>query len=215
MKIKVAISIVLLCVSIVSCAQLSKSMKIPKGDPAAIKGEAVAYFSEGCFWHTEIVFQSLYGVRDAVSGYSGGTTSSPDYEKISDGSTGHAETVKVFYDPAKISFSTLTDAFFASHDPTQVNGQGYDVGTQYRSIAFYSNDAEKKVIENAIRKLQEQKKYKKKIATQVIQFTKFYSAENYHQEYIINHPGSSYVQNVSIPDYLEFRLTFKGKFKEL
>ena len=213
MKIILAISVIFLGISVNSCAQ-RPGLKIPSGDPNPSAGEAIAYFSEGCFWHTEIVFQSLFGVRDAVSGYAGGTTSSPDYDQVSAGNTGHAETVKVYYDPSKISFATLTDAFFASHDPTQSNGQGNDVGTQYRSIAFYSNDAEKKVIENAIKRLQEQPKYKGKIVTQVIPFSKFYAAEKYHQEYIRNHPGNPYVQNVSIPDYLEFRRTFKGKFKE-
>jgi peptide-methionine (S)-S-oxide reductase len=188
--------------------------KIPAGDPKkpATK-EAVAYFSEGCFWHTEIVFQSLEGVRDAVSGYAGGTGADPDYEKVSDGETGHAETVQVFYDPAKISFETLVKAFFASHDPTQVNRQGNDVGTQYRSIAFYSTNDEKQVIEKELKAVAGSKKYPGKIVTEVKSFSKFYSAEAYHQEYIIHNPDNRYVQLVSIPDYLRFRKEFKGKFK--
>jgi peptide-methionine (S)-S-oxide reductase len=123
-----------------SYSQKNETLKIPAGIKQKTSGnEAVAYFSEGCFWHTEIVFQSLEGVRDAISGYAGGTTTNPDYEEVGSGSTGHAETVMVYYDPAKISFETLVKAFFASHDPTQLNYQGNDVGTQYRSIAFYSN----------------------------------------------------------------------------
>src|ERR1700743_2035791 len=125
--------------------------------------EQVAYFAEGCFWHAEIVFQSLVGVRDAVSGYAGGTDKHPDYEKVCSGSTGHAETVQVFYDPAKISYSTLVQAFFASMDPTELNRQGPDEGTQYRSIAFYSNDAEKKIIEDEIARLKDSHRYHRPI----------------------------------------------------
>ncbi len=192
----------------------NNNVKIPLGikqKPAA--NEAVAYFSEGCFWHTEIVFQSLEGVRDAVSGYAGGTNTNPDYEKVSSGETGHAETVQVFYDPSKISFETLVKAFFASHDPTQVNRQGNDVGTQYRSIAFYSNEKEKQVIESEIKNVTDSKKYTGKIVTEVKSFSKFYPAEDYHQEYIYYHPENPYVQHVSIPDYLRFKREFKGKFK--
>lgn len=175
--------------------------------------EAVATFAEGCFWHTEIVFQSLVGVRDAVSGYAGGTDTNPDYEKVSSGETGHAETVQVYYDPSKISFETLVKAFFASHDPTQVNRQGNDVGTQYRSIAFYRNENERQIIESEIKKLSDEKKYSRKIVTEVKPFTKFYQAEDYHQEYILHHPENPYVQNVSIPDFEKFRREFKGNFK--
>ncbi len=188
--------------------------KIPAGDPKkpATK-EAVAYFGEGCFWHTEIVFQSLEGVRDAISGYAGGTTADVDYEKVSSGETGHAEAVQIFYDPAKISFETLVKAFFASHDPTQLNRQGNDVGTQYRSIVFYSNDAEKQVIEKELKAVADSKKYSAKIVTEIKSLHRFYPAEAYHQEYIIHNPDNRYVQLVSIPDYLKFRKEFKGKFK--
>lgn len=175
--------------------------------------EAVAYFAEGCFWHTEIVFQSLEGVRDAVSGYAGGTTADPSYEDVGEGQTGHAETVQVFYDPTKISFETLVKAFFESHDPTQLNKQGNDVGTQYRSVAFYSNDAEKQTIEKELKAVADSKKYPGKIVTEVKLFSNFYPAEKYHQEYIINNPDNRYVQLVSVPDYVKFRKEFKGKFK--
>jgi peptide-methionine (S)-S-oxide reductase len=196
-----------------SCIQ-SQSIKIPlpeKQAPSA--NEAVAYFAEGCFWHAEIVFQSLKGVRDAVSGYAGGTVKNPDYETVGTGSTGHAETVQVFYDPAQISYETLVAAFFASMDPTELNRQGNDEGTQYRSVAFYRNSTEKQVIETAIKKLQASGKYKQKIVTQVVPFTVFYPAEAYHQEYIHYHPDNGYVANVSIPDFLAFKKNFKGNFK--
>ena len=182
-----------------------------KEKPSA--NEAVATFSEGCFWHTEIVFQSLVGVRDAVSGYAGGIDTNPDYEKVSTGETGHAESVQVYYDPSKISFETLVAAFFASHDPTEVNRQGNDVGTQYRSIAFYRNEKEKEIIEAEIKRLTDEKKYSGKIVTEVKPYTKFYQAEEYHQEYILHNPDNPYVRNVSIPDFERFRKEFKGNFK--
>ncbi len=202
--------------TISSCAQKSSGVfKAPAPEKSApSKNEAVANFAEGCFWHTEIVFQSLAGVRDAVSGYAGGTDTNPDYEKVSTGNTGHAETVQVYYDPSKISFETLVAAFFASQNPTQVNRQGPDEGTQYRSIAFYRNASEKAIIEKEIARISASGKYKNKIATQVVPFTKFYPGEAYHQEYISLHPDNSYVQNVNIPDYLRFRKEFKGPFKD-
>jgi peptide-methionine (S)-S-oxide reductase len=201
-------------VAFVSCAQTPAGltgMANPKDKPAP--HETVATFSEGCFWHAEIVFQSLVGVRDAVSGYAGGTTDDPSYETVSSGTTGHAETVQVYYDPAKISYATLVDAFFASQDPTQVNGQGYDMGTQYRSIAFYRNENEKQIIETAISRINHSNKYADKVATQVVPFTKFYPAENYHQEYVYNHLDDPYVSHVCIPELMNFKKEFKGNFK--
>lgn len=200
----------------VSCGQTQvNSFKAPVGSKVKTASpEAVAYFAQGCFWHTEIVFQGLVGVRDAVSGYAGGKTLNPIYEEVSGGSTGHAEAVQVFYDPTKISYSTLVAAFFASQDPTTPNRQGNDIGTEYRSIAFYSNENEKEVIEAEIRRLTASKKYKNRIVTEVVPFKRFYPAENYHQEYIALHPGNSYVQNVSIPDFIKFKKEFKGNFKQ-
>jgi peptide-methionine (S)-S-oxide reductase len=199
-----------------SCAQTqNKNIAIPVAvKKPASANEAVASFGEGCFWHAEIVFQSLAGVRDAVSGYAGGTDKNPSYEAVCTGSTGHAETVQVYYDPAVISYKTLVDAFFASQDPTTLNRQGPDAGTQYRSIAFYRNEKEKEILEATIKQLTDAKKFNGKIVTEVIPFTKFYPAEDYHQEYIFNNRTNSYVQNVSIPDYMEFRKEFKGNFKQ-
>jgi len=198
-----------------SCAQTQTSgVKIPLGSKQKTSNEAVATFSEGCFWHAEIVFQSLEGVRDAVSGYSGGKDSNPDYEKVSTGETGHAETVQVYYDPSKITFETLVKALFASMDPTQVNGQGNDVGTEYRSIAFYRNENEKQIIESEIKRLTDAKVYKRKIVTEVVPYKKFYPAEDYHQEYIYHNPQNPYVRNVSIPEFLHFKKEFNGKFKQ-
>jgi len=214
---KAFLSTLIIVLVFVSCAQTQgnnnkkEEMKIPVGSKQkpSIK-ESVATFAEGCFWHTEIVFQSLEGVRDAVSGYSGGTNDNPDYENIG----AHAESVNVYYDPAKISFETLVKAFFASHDPTQIDGQGNDLGSQYRSIAFYRSEDERKIIEKEIKRLADSKKYSAKIVTEVKPFAKFYSAEEYHQEYILHHPTNPYVRNVSVPDFERFKQNFKeGKFK--
>ena len=197
-----------------SCAQSQNgNAKISVGSKTKAANEAVAFFGEGCFWHTEIVFQSLVGVRDAVSGYAGGSTANPDYEEVSSGSTGHAEAVEVFYDTTKISYETLIKAFFASQDPTQLNRQGNDVGTQYRSVVFYRTTKEKEIIDAEIKRLTDLKKYSSKIVTQVLPYKNFYSAEAYHQEYISNHPENPYVQAVSIPDFLRFKKEFKGNFK--
>lgn len=195
------------------CAQSQNNNTIPTGSPHPSANEAVATFAEGCFWHSEIVFQSLVGVRDAVSGYSGGTMPNPDYEQVSTGTTGHAEAVQVYYDPSKITYETLVKAFFASQDPTTINRQGNDAGTQYRSVAFYRNEKEKEIIEAEIKRLNDAKKYQSKIVTQVAAYKTFYPAEDYHQEYIYHHPENGYVQNVSIPDFNEFKKEFNGNFK--
>jgi len=198
------------------CAQPQNSkLSIPLAlNQKPSPNEAVATFGEGCFWHAEIVFQSLAGVRDAVSGYAGGNVRQPDYETVSSGTTNHAECVQVYYNPKEISFETLVAAFFASQDPTELNRQGPDEGTQYRSIAFYRNDKEKQAIEAEIKRLSDAHKYRDKIVTEVRPFTAFYPAEAYHQEYIYHNPKNPYVQHVSIPDYLKFRKEFKGNYKE-
>ncbi len=204
------------CLLFTAC---SASQQKDNSIPLAVTGtdtskEKTAYFAEGCFWHTEIVFQSLAGVSDAVSGYAGGEGSNPDYESVSTGTTGYAETVAVHYDPSVVSFESLVKAFFASHDPTSLNRQGHDEGTQYRSIAFYSNASEKEIIEKQIALSEQEKKYSGSIVTEVLPLEKFYPAEDYHQEYISHHPDNPYVQHVSIPDFEAFRRTFKGNFKQ-
>ena len=197
-----------------SCAESqSKNHTIPAGTKTKTANEAVATFGEGCFWHAEIVFQSLVGVRDAVSGYAGGNVANPDYENVCTGNTGHAEVVQVYYDSTKISYETLVKAFFASQDPTELNMQGNDVGTQYRTVAFYKNENEKQIINAEIKRLTDSKKYSHKIVTQVMPLKTFYPAEAYHQEYVLHHPENGYVQNVSIPDFMKFKKEFKGNFK--
>ena len=212
---KIFISALFFAFSMAACGQPQNIASIVKlgSTKAPAANEAVADFSEGCFWHAEIVFQSLAGVRDAVSGYAGGKDTSPTYEKVASGETGHAETVQVYYDPSRISYETLVAAFFASQDPTTLNRQGNDEGTEYRSIAFYRTDAEKQIIEKTIQQLTAAKKYSGKIVTEVVPFKHFYPAEDYHQEYIYHNPDNPYVRNVSIPDFLEFKKEFKGNFK--
>lgn len=170
----------------------------------------IAYFASGCFWCVEAIFESVNGVEEAVSGYAGGHTQNPTYQSLGKGNTGHAETVAVYYNPKKVSFETLVTVFFGSHNPTIKNGQYPDYGTQYRSIAFYKNDTEKQVIENAIAQLNKEL-YDGKIVTEVTKYTKFYKAEAYHQDFERRNPNQGYVKAVSIP-----RLNkFKSKFPEL
>tara|TARA_R110002072_G_scaffold290257_1_gene457803 strand:+ start:8044 stop:8700 length:657 start_codon:yes stop_codon:yes gene_type:complete len=170
----------------------------------------IAYFASGCFWCVEAIFESVDGVEDAVSGYAGGFTNNPTYQSIGTGRTGHAESVAVYYNPKKVSFKTLVKVFFGSHDPTTKNGQHPDYGTQYRSIAFYTSDSEKVIIEKYIKKLNDSY-YNGKIVTEVTKLVHFYQAEEYHQNYEKLNPNNSYVKNVSIP-----RLNrFKKKFPKL
>jgi len=201
-------------ITFVSCAQ-NNNIK-PSNDHLTanqLKNYSVATFAAGCFWHEEALFESVKGVKEAVSGYAGGTTSNPTYEDVETGQTGHAESVNVYYDPKEISFETLVKVYFAGQDPTQVNGQGPDHGTQYRSIAFYRTPQEKSIIENQIKTLTASGKYKKPIAAQVTAFTKFWQAEDYHQDYIEHNPGSGYVQYVSIPEIKHFQKEYPELIK--
>ncbi|MDE3213111.1 MAG: peptide-methionine (S)-S-oxide reductase MsrA [Bacteroidota bacterium] len=172
-----------------------------------------AYFAAGCFWHEEALFESVKGVKEAISGYAGGTTPNPTYDMVETGNTGHAESVEVYYDPKEISYETLLEVYFAGQDPTQVNGQGPDLGTQYRSIAFYTNDSEKKEIESYIARLNASGKYKAPIAAQVTALTKFWTAESYHQDFIAQHPDNPYVLHVSIPEIRAFQEQFPQLIK--
>lgn len=160
---------------------------------------ATAVFAAGCFWCVEAIFEEVRGVTNVVSGYAGGKTKNPTYESTGTGTTGHAEAVEVTYDPTKISFKDLVRVYFASQDPTQVNGQGPDHGSQYRSIAFYSNAEEKKIIEEYITMLTQSGKYKKPIASEVYPISTFWPAEDYHQDYVKHHPENPYVQHESLP----------------
>lgn len=175
--------------------------------------DKVAYFASGCFWCVEAIFESVEGVSEAISGYAGGHTKNPTYQTIGTGRTGHAESVAVYYDPQIISFKTLVDVFFGSHDPTTKNGQHPDYGTQYRSIAFYNSLEEKEIIEGAINKLNREV-YKNKIVTEVKKIDIFHEAESYHQNYEKRNPYDRYVRNISIPRLKRFQKKFPELLKE-
>ncbi|OBQ55821.1 peptide-methionine (S)-S-oxide reductase MsrA [Tamlana sp. s12] len=169
-------------------------------------GKAKAYFASGCFWCVEAIYESVKGVEESISGYAGGHTKNPTYEASNTGRTGHAEAVEIIYDPKIVSFETLVDVYFASQDVTQVNGQGNDKGSQYRSIIFYQNDAQKQIILEKKSALAQQLGVK--IAAEVYPFQKFWVAEDYHQDYEKNHPNNPYIKNVLIPRLNRFKANF-------
>ncbi|MFI1771664.1 peptide-methionine (S)-S-oxide reductase MsrA [Thalassobellus citreus] len=175
-------------------------------------GKAKAYFASGCFWCVEAIFESVKGVEESISGYSGGHTKNPTYEASNTGRTGHAESVEIIYDPKVVSFETLVDVYFASQNVTQVNGQGNDRGSQYRSIIFYQNEAQKQIILK--KKAALAKKLNAKIAAEVYPFQKFWKAESYHQNYERLHPNNSYIKNVSIPRLNRFKAKMPEVLKE-
>jgi len=193
-----------------SCFSFTKKEDVSKATFIPTQETKVAYFASGCFWCVEAIFESVNGVEEVVSGYAGGHTINPTYKTIGTGTTGHAESVAVYYNPKIVSFKTLVTVFFGSQDPTTVNGQHPDYGTQYRSIAFYTDESEKEIINNMIVNLNKEV-YNGKIATEVTKFKKFYKAEDYHQDFEKRNPNQGYVKAVSIP-----RLNaFKKKFPQL
>jgi len=174
-----------------------------------------ATFGTGCFWCTEAVFKELNGVIFATSGYSGGLTVNPTYKEVCSGQTGHAECIRVIYDPLKISYEELLEVFFQVHDPTQLNRQGNDVGTQYRSVIFYHNDEQKQKAEKYKAELDKSGAFNNPIVTAVDPFTKFYTAENYHQEYYeLNKNSNPYCSIVIQPKLEKFEKVFKNKLKK-
>lgn len=189
--------------------------EIANADPVAVPaqdGLERAYFASGCFWCVEAIYESVEGVQEAISGYSGGHTKNPTYESSNTGRTGHAEAVEVIYDPEVVSFKTLVEVYFGSQDPTQVNGQGPDRGSQYRSIIFYQNAEQEKTINEV--KAQVAQNYKEPIAAEILPFQKFWKAEDYHQNYEKNNPNNPYIQNVSIPRLNRFKAKFPDILKE-
>ncbi len=182
-------------------AKDTRPAKLPTLQP----GEAVATLAGGCFWCVEAELELLKGVREVVSGYAGGTVDQPTYEQVGSGQTGHTEAVQVYYDPKVISFDTLLTAFFAGHDPTTLNRQGPDVGTQYRSVAFYRTAVEKAAIDAAIDRENRSGHHSRPVVTQVETLQTFFPAEVYHQQYYQNHPDELYVRNISVPKVEKFR----------
>ena len=193
----------------------SKQQAVINAKPVEVPIEnsiARAYFASGCFWCVEAIYESVIGVQESVSGYAGGFTKNPTYELSNTGRTGHAEAVEVYYDPKLVSFSTLLDVYFGSQNVTQVNGQGPDRGSQYRSIVFYQNETQKTLILNKISEIE--KMQNTKVAAEVYPFQKFWKAEAYHQNYERLHPNNPYVRNVSIPRLKRFKTKFPHLLKE-
>lgn len=168
-------------------------------DPVVYGDLDTATFAAGCFWCEEAIFESLKGVKEAVSGYSGGHTTNPTYEEVCSHTTGHTETVQVYYDPAMISYQSLLEVYFGSQDPTQVDGQGPDHGDSYRSVIFYVNETERNLAEAYKKQLNDSGKYSRPIAVIIEPLKVFYMAEAYHQNYEKNNPNNPYVRQVSIP----------------
>ncbi|HSU56514.1 MAG TPA: peptide-methionine (S)-S-oxide reductase MsrA [Candidatus Dormibacteraeota bacterium] len=171
-----------------------------------------AVFGGGCYWCTEAIYQMLPGVKSVTSGFAGGTKENPTYDEVCSGSTGHAEVIRIEYEPQVISYEKLLDAFWDAHDPTTLNRQGNDVGTQYRSIILYSNEAEKKAAEKS--KLEAQKRFSKPIVTEIVPLKKFYAAADYHQNYFRTHPNQGYCQAVIRPKVEKFEKKLKEHEKE-
>lgn len=181
--------------------------------PNSPKNREVAVFASGCFWCTEAVISSLRGVEKVTSGYCGGARPNPTYEVVSTGVSGHAEAVQVEFNPSIISYETLLNVFFATHDPTTLNRQGNDVGTQYRSAIFTTNEAQKKNAEAFIKKLTEEKTYNAPIVTTIEALTVFYPAEGYHQRYFYSNPDQPYCQFIISPKVAKLREKFEAYLK--
>lgn len=173
-----------------------------------------ATFAAGCFWCVEEQFKQLNGVLTVISGFSGGTVSHPTYEQVCTGTTGHAEACNIIYNPSKISYAELLAAFFVAHDPTELNRQGNDTGTQYRSAIFYHNENQKKQALYYIKRLDDEKAYSSKIVTEVVPYKVFYKAEDYHQNYYDNNSEVPYCRLVIKPKLDKFRKVFKEKLKQ-
>jgi peptide-methionine (S)-S-oxide reductase len=181
---------------------------------ASTQGEASAVFAGGCFWGVDAVFKHVRGVTNVVSGYSGGSAATAKYMIVGTGATGHAESVKVTYDPSKVDYAELLKVFFSvAHDPTQLNRQGPDVGSQYRSAIFYANGQQKELAERYIAQLDAARAFGKPIVTQVVPLDKFYPAEDYHQNYLALHPEQPYIVYNDLPKLAELKKEFPAWYK--
>jgi len=202
-----------------SCAQKQKEKKDISKNMTTNTNVSVntatdtATFGNGCFWCTEAIFQQLEGVVSVTSGYSGGHVNNPTYKEVCNGTTGHAEVLQVVYDPAKITFDELLEVFWQTHDPTTLNRQGNDVGPQYRSVVFYHNDEQKEKSEKYKAELDKSGAFNNPIVTEISPFSKFYAAENYHQDYYNQNGAQPYCNIVIRPKVEKFRKVFKSKLK--
>jgi peptide-methionine (S)-S-oxide reductase len=207
----VAMMLTVLAATLACRAGSSVAVPSPTVDEAkaAAKGKETAVVAGGCFWGIQAVFQHVKGVRSATSGYSGGTVKNPDYETVSSGATGHAESVQIVYDPSQVTYGELLRVFFSvALDPTELNRQGPDTGTQYRSVIFYGNDEQKRIAEAYIAQLDQAKVYPRKIVTQVVPLQAFYQAEEYHQNYFELHPSDPYIVYNDAPKVANLRKEF-------
>ena len=196
-------------------AESAVKLPAPAADPTASNaGTQTVVFAGGCFWGVQGVFQRVNGVIQAVSGYSGGAEKTAQYEMVSTGLTGHAEAVKITYDPKKVSYGTLLQIYFSvAHDPTQLNRQDPDSGPQYRSAVFYADPAQKDTTEKYIAQLDAAKVYPKKIVTQVVPLAAFYAAETYHQDYLTLHPEQGYIARFDLPKIANLKTMFPQQFR--
>lgn len=216
--------IVLSALHLTACAQRddhfknTQTFKKMNSTTAADKSKShhldTATFGAGCFWCTEAQFQQLEGVEKVESGYEGGTVKNPTYKEVCTGNTGHAEVCNIYYDPAKITYDELLAAFWTSHDPTQLNRQGNDVGTQYRSAIFFHNDEQKKKAEEYKQKLNTEKAWDKPVVTEIVPASTFYKAEDYHQDYYNQNGSAPYCTFVVGPKVEKFKKVFAGKLKK-
>ena len=182
---------------------------------AAVSRDETIVFAGGCFWGIQAVFEHVRGVKSAVSGYAGGTAVSPSYEEVSSGTTGHAESVQVVFDPAHVSLGKLLEVFFSvAHDPTEKNRQGPDVGTQYRSGVFYVTDEQRRVTDAYVKQLTDAKVFSRPIVTQVAPLRAFYPAEAYHQHYAMLHPDSPYIATYDLPKVAALKERFPALYRE-
>lgn len=178
------------------------------------KNNELATFGGGCFWCTEAIFQELEGVVSVEAGYAGGQKEFPTYEEVCAGATGHAEIIRIEYDPKKINFELLLEVFFKTHNPTTLNRQGADVGTQYRSVVFYHNNKQKLATEQLIDDLTKSKVYEDRVVTEIVPINNYYPAENYHQDYFANNPTNAYCNAVINPKLTKFMKAYKDKLKK-
>lgn len=200
--------------SLTSCAEHKTQINNMGDERITVLGKKdTATFATGCFWCTEAIFQRLEGVLKVTSGYSGGSVANPTYEEVCTGTTGHAECCEIIYDPAKISFDELLEVFWKTHDPTTLNRQGNDIGTQYRSAIFYHNDMQKEKSEAYKKALNDSDVFGKPVITAIEPFTNFYSAEEYHKNYYNYNTGQPYCRFVILPKVEKFEKVFKDKLK--
>lgn len=200
-------------ISLTSCANKKAAVVSEPVISISVKTDTIT-FGTGCFWCTEAIFQDVEGVISVESGYSGGHIDNPTYEQVGTGVTGHAECLNIVYDPAKVTYDELLEIFWQTHDPTTLNRQGNDIGPQYRSVIFYRNQQQKDVAEKYKKELDKSGAFPKPIVTTLEPFTKFYKAENYHQNYYNENGSQPYCQFVIRPKVEKFRKVFKDKLKK-